>query len=51
MFLIPPNTPHTVKNRGPGPALVLDVFSPVREDYVEMANRYVPVPGNPPRPN
>ena len=51
MFLIPPNTPHTVKNRGPGPALVLDVFSPVREDYVEMTNRYVPAPNGPRRPN
>ena len=44
MFLIPPETPHTCKNPGPGPARVLDVFSPVREDYVEMANRYVPAP-------
>ena len=37
MFLIPPNVPHKVKNLGPGVAVVLDVFSPVREDYVAMA--------------
>jgi quercetin dioxygenase-like cupin family protein len=39
MFLIPPNVPHNVKNLGPGVAVVLDVFSPVREDYVAMAAR------------
>jgi quercetin dioxygenase-like cupin family protein len=51
MFLIPPDVPHRVKNIGPGPALVLDVFSPVREDYAAMANRYVPTPNSPARPN
>jgi quercetin dioxygenase-like cupin family protein len=51
MFLIPPDTLHGVKNVGPGPALVLDVFSPVREDYAAMANRYVPTPDSPARPN
>ena len=51
MFLIPPNTPHKVRNLGPGPALVLDVFSPVREDYAAMANRYVPAPDSPAGPN
>lgn len=25
-----------------GPAVVLDVFSPVREDYAELANQYIP---------
>ena len=25
-----------------GPAVVLDVFSPVREDYAALANRYIP---------
>ena len=41
MFLIPPNVPHravAVK----GPAVVLDVFGPVHEDYAEMVNRYIP---------
>lgn len=41
LFLIPPNTPHKAVAVD-GPALVLDVFSPVREDYAEMFNRYVP---------
>jgi hypothetical protein len=27
-----------------GPALVLDVFSPVREDYAELMNTYIPDP-------
>lgn len=41
MFIIPGGVLHrarTVK----GPALVLDIFSPPREDYVELANRYIP---------
>ncbi len=41
MFLIPPNTPHKAVAVG-GPAVVLDVFSPVREDYAEMYNKYIP---------
>ena len=41
MFIIPPNTPHKAVAVG-GPAVVLDVFSPVREDYAAMCNRYVP---------
>jgi quercetin dioxygenase-like cupin family protein len=44
MFIIPPDTPHRAVAVD-GPAVVLDVFSPVREDYVEMANRYIPAPG------
>ena len=24
------------------PAVVLDVFSPVREDYAELSNKYIP---------
>ena len=40
-YLIPPNTPHrAVAVDGPGVAL--DIFTPVREDYVELANRYIP---------
>ena len=51
MFLIPPNVPHTV-SAVDGPARVLDVFSPVREDYAAMTNRYIsPRPStNPPVP-
>lgn len=41
MFLIPPNTPHRAVAVD-GPAVVLDVFSPVREDYAELTNRYIP---------
>lgn len=41
LFLIPPNVPHRAVAVG-GPARVLDVFSPVREDYAELANRYIP---------
>lgn len=39
MFIIPPDTPHRVVAMG-GPAVVLDVFSPVREDYAAMQNQY-----------
>ena len=41
MFLIPPNVPHKAVAVN-GPALVLDVFSPIREDYAEMMNTYIP---------
>jgi quercetin dioxygenase-like cupin family protein len=44
MFLIPPDVPHRAVALG-GPVRVLDVFSPVREDYAEMANRYIPAVG------
>jgi quercetin dioxygenase-like cupin family protein len=35
MFIIPSETPHSARPID-GPALVLDVFSPVREDYAEQ---------------
>ncbi len=41
MFLIPPNVPHRAVAVG-GPAVVLDVFSPVREDYAKLTNTYIP---------
>ena len=41
MFIIPPNVPHRAVAVD-GPVRVLDVFSPVREDYAEMTNRYIP---------
>ena len=44
MFLIPPNVPHKAVAVD-GPALVLDVFSPVREDYAELFNKYIPSDG------
>ncbi len=41
MFLIPPDVPHRAV-AVQGPVIVLDVFSPVREDYAEMFNKYIP---------
>lgn len=41
MFLIPPNVPHTVTALE-GPAVVLDCFSPIREDYAVLMNNYIP---------
>ncbi len=41
LFIIPPNVPHRAVAID-GSAVVLDVFSPVREDYAELANRYIP---------
>jgi quercetin dioxygenase-like cupin family protein len=41
MYLIPPNTPHRAVAVG-GPALVLDLFSPIREDYAKFYNKYIP---------
>src|SRR5271170_3079773 len=41
MFLIPPNVKHRAVAVG-GPAVDLDCFSPVREDYAEMYNKYIP---------
>ena len=35
LFLIPSNTPHKASAVG-GPVKVLDVFSPVREDYAKF---------------
>lgn len=42
-YIIPPDTPHRAVAVG-GPAVVLDVFSPVREDYVALMNSYIPTP-------
>jgi quercetin dioxygenase-like cupin family protein len=41
MFLIEADVPHRAVAID-GPAVVLDVFSPVREDYAELSNRYIP---------
>ena len=40
MFIIPPNTPHAARPVN-GSATVLDIFSPVREDYAALFNKYV----------
>lgn len=41
MFIIPPHVKHRAVAID-GPAVVLDCFSPVREDYAEMLNKYIP---------
>lgn len=41
LFIIPPNVSHRAVALD-GPAVVLDVFSPIREDYAELMNRYIP---------
>ncbi|GIX04023.1 MAG: hypothetical protein KatS3mg113_1029 [Planctomycetaceae bacterium] len=43
LFIIPPHTPHRAKALDQ-PVTVLDVFSPIREDYAELMNRYIPQP-------
>ena len=40
MFIIPPNTLHTAVTVD-GPVVALDIFSPVREDYAALFNKYV----------
>jgi quercetin dioxygenase-like cupin family protein len=40
LYIVPPNTPHRAASVD-GPAVVLDVFSPVREDYAEKFNKYI----------
>ncbi len=41
LYLIPADVPHRAVAVD-GPAVVLDIFSPIREDYAELANRYIP---------
>ena len=41
LFIIPGGVEHSARPIG-GPAVVLDVFSPVREDYAALFNRYIP---------
>lgn len=39
--IIPGNVPHRAEAID-GPCVALDIFSPIREDYVELGNRYIP---------
>lgn len=39
MYLIPPDVPHTVT--AVEAAVVLDVFTPIREDYAARVNKFV----------
>jgi quercetin dioxygenase-like cupin family protein len=41
LFLIPANVPHKARAVS-GPVIVLDVFSPIREDYAALFNKYIP---------
>lgn len=41
LFIIPPDTPHRAAAVR-GPIKLLDCFSPVREDYVKLYNKYIP---------
>ena len=41
LFIIPPNVPHRALAVD-GPVVVLDVFSPIREDYAKLMNDYIP---------
>lgn len=41
MFLIPPNVPHKAVALDE-PVVALDIFTPVREDYVKGENSYIP---------
>ena len=34
MVVVPPNVPHSLKNKGAKTCLNLDVFSPIRDDYL-----------------
>jgi len=45
LFIIPPNVPHQATAID-GPATVLDVFSPIREDYAKQMNHYIPATPN-----
>jgi quercetin dioxygenase-like cupin family protein len=37
VLLVPPNIPHSLKVIGGQPVLNLDVFSPIREDYLKKS--------------
>jgi quercetin dioxygenase-like cupin family protein len=41
LFLIPANVYHKAVAVS-GPVVVLDVFSPIREDYAALFNKYIP---------
>ena len=45
MFIIPSNVPHRAVAVD-GPAIVMDVFSPIREDYAALMNRCISPDGD-----
>lgn len=40
-FIIPGGVPHRAEAVD-GPCVAMDIFSPVREDYAELGNSYIP---------
>jgi quercetin dioxygenase-like cupin family protein len=50
LFLIPANVSHKVVALA-GPVVVLDVFSPIREDYAALFNKYIPTEAAPKTPH
>jgi quercetin dioxygenase-like cupin family protein len=40
MYLVPPNVQHEAIAID-GPAVILDVFSPLREDYAARSNKFI----------
>jgi quercetin dioxygenase-like cupin family protein len=49
LFLIPANVSHKAIAVA-GPVVVLDVFSPIREDYAALFNKYIPTEPAPKSP-
>ncbi len=47
VYIIPGDTYHKAIAIG-GPIVAIDIFSPIREDYAEMLNRYIPPQDGPP---
>jgi quercetin dioxygenase-like cupin family protein len=41
MYIAPSGVPHSAAAVG-GPVVVVDIFSPIREDYAAMSNAYIP---------
>jgi quercetin dioxygenase-like cupin family protein len=41
LYIVPGNMPHSARAID-GPVEVLDIFSPVREDYAQRLNAYMP---------
>ena len=42
LILIPPNVPHSLEVTSSRPVLNLDVFSPIREDYLAASTEVAP---------
>ncbi|MBM3299383.1 MAG: hypothetical protein FJY85_05470 [Deltaproteobacteria bacterium] len=49
MLVIPPSVPHGVRV-GPEGATAVDLFSPIRKDFIEKTSTYLPRPQGPAEP-